>query len=104
MNRFFFGSRAIAVTGLALTSLGGLSACNSTNGCTNISCFHTVTVTPVPTLSQSGTYEVDLDADGKTIRCTVDVPSTAPARCTDDAAYVAQEPGKGIVYFSVDST
>lgn len=34
--------------------------------------------------------------------CSVKVPSTAPAKCTDERAYVYQESGRGILWLSVD--
>lgn len=91
-------------TGVALASLGALSACNSNNACEGVSCNPSVVVTPDSPISAAGKYEVELIADGKTFTCTLKIPSTLPAQCSDDAAYVRQEQGQGIVYLSLDGT
>ncbi|HVW27246.1 MAG TPA: hypothetical protein VHC69_17890 [Polyangiaceae bacterium] len=102
MTRLPFGVSPRSLVAFALTSLGGLGACNSNNACEGVSCVPTVTVLPGQPLTQSGSWEVDIVADGKKMNCTLKVPSTAPAQCSDSSAYVAQESGKGITYVSVD--
>jgi hypothetical protein len=97
MKRLLLGLSAFATS-----LLGGLCACNSTNACTGVSCFPTVTIKPEPPISQAGDYEVDFVADGMKMTCTLTVPSTAPADCTDQRAYVAQKSGEGITFMSVD--
>jgi hypothetical protein len=67
-----------------------------------VSCIAAVTVVPAQPISESGSYEVDFVADGTKMNCTLQVPSTAPAQCSDSRAYVAQEQGKGITFLSVD--
>jgi hypothetical protein len=100
MVRFLLGHSA--VVSVALASLGGLYACNSNNACEGVSCIPAVSVIPGQPISESGSYEVDFVADGKKMTCTLQVPSTAPAQCTDSNAYVAQKSGEGITLLSVD--
>ena len=102
MTRLPFGVSPRAIAAFVLTSLGGLGACNSNNACEGVSCVPTITVLPGEPLTEAGSYEVDLVADGQKMKCTLAVPSTAPAQCDDASAYVAQESGKGITYISVD--
>src|SRR5947208_3538963 len=88
-------------TGVALASLGDLSACNSNNACEGVSCFPAVNVLPKSAIAEAGSYKVSLVADGKLYSCTLRVPSTAPAQCSDNDAYVQQVKGQGIVAISL---
>ena len=100
MWRLVFGLGAAAVAGIVGTSLAELSACGSS--CSDVGCIQAVTVTPDHALSDPGHYEVDFVADGVDMSCTLTVPSTAPAKCSDSRAYVSQDKGRGIVFLSVD--
>ncbi|HEX4338050.1 MAG TPA: hypothetical protein VH062_19205 [Polyangiaceae bacterium] len=100
MMRLAFGLGAAVLAGVVGTSLSAVSACGSS--CTDIGCTEAVTVTPEHALGDSGSYEVDFVADGVDMSCTLKVPSTAPAKCTDSRAYVFQEAGRGITFVSVD--
>lgn len=98
MMRLLFGLSTLAV------SFGGLSGCNSNNGCEGVSCVPLVAIVLEHSLSESGSYEIDFVADGTMMKCTIALPSTAPANCTDSRAYVVQKSGQGITSMSVDGT
>jgi hypothetical protein len=98
-----FGGTAVAVAAgasLGTASLGAVSGCGPS--CGDIACIEAVTVRPDVILSEAGNYEVDFVADGVATSCTVKVPSTVPAKCTNQRAYVAQPDGHGITFVSLD--
>ncbi len=99
MMRVFVGLGATLVAAVVGSSLSELAACSS---CGDMGCVQSVTVTPKHPLADPGNYVVDMVADGVTMTCTLTVPSTVPAKCSDSRAYVYQEKANGIEWVSVD--
>jgi Fe-S cluster biogenesis protein NfuA len=89
-----------AAAAVALTSRGSAPGCTST--CNGVGCIQSVTITPEHSLSDPGDYEVDFVADGFTSKCTLTVPSSIPAKCSDERAFVSQQSGRGIAFVSID--
>jgi hypothetical protein len=93
--------RALAFATLTVVGWGlssGVSACTD---CSDIGCIQNVTVTPEQPISGDGDYEATFVADGKTYTCTLTLPSTGAAKCSNLRAYV-QHDKHGIEWLSLD--
>ena len=76
----------------------GLAACDD---CADVGCIQNVTVRPEQPITGDGAYDVTLVGDGKTYHCTVTLPSSVPAKCSNSRAYV-QHDKHSIVWLSLD--
>jgi len=77
---------------------GGLAACDD---CSDVGCIQNVTVTPEQPITGDGDYDVTFVGDGKTYHCTLTLPSSVPAKCSNTRAYV-QHDKHSIVFLSLD--
>jgi len=92
--------RAAAIVTVASLAAPGLPACGG--DCADIGCVQNVTVTPDEPITGDGDYEIDFDAGSKHFHCTLTLPGTAPAHCSDVRAYV-QHDKKSIQWLSLDT-
>ena len=94
------GRPFVPPTLIFLSSLlgGGLAACDD---CSDMGCIQNVTVTPEKPITGDGDYDVTLVGDGKTYHCTLTLPSSVPAKCSNVRAYV-QHDKHSIIWLSLD--
>lgn len=76
----------------------GLAACDD---CADMGCIQTVTVRPEVPIAGDGAYDVTFVGDGKTYHCTLTLPSSVPAKCSNSRAYV-QHDEHTIAWLSLD--
>jgi hypothetical protein len=89
----------LAAFGVLLLSTT-FTACGSS--CTEIGCLEAATVNFSRPLSQSGTYTVEVGADGTHLKCTITLPSRRPSTCSDQRAYVFVDSAGALTGVSVD--